>query len=232
MKNRRRPRALSLTLPDTLQPYFVFGGERYLMRNVSEQGIGLWVPQEKAFGLTPKTKVNGDIVINNQIHPVTLEVVHSTKGYVGLKILKADRELTQIFESILEPSQYAARLVAEPGNGVEDPDTGLLTFTYRGGPQVKLSFWVGPGREIKAVEIHLLDRWVRRNQFAPIQTGILPDSNELVLVVHDQPNPEFTQAATQFLGSVPPPIPSALLWHFMESGEIVHVHESLLKQTA
>ena len=232
MKNRRRPRALSLTLPNTLQPYLVFNGERYLMRNVSEEGIGLWVPQEKAFGLTPKTKVNGDIVIDRQIHPVTLEVVHSTRGYVGLKIIHADRELTKIFQSILEPSQYASRLVAEANSGHEEEDTGLRHFCYRGGPQVKLSFWVGPSLEVRAVEIYLLDRWVRRNQFAPVQTGILLDSQESVLHVHDQPSAEFVQAVTQFVGSAPPPIPAALLWHFLETGEQVFVSDTLLAKIA
>ncbi len=239
MQNRRRPRALSLTLPNARQPYFVFDGERYLLRNLSETGIGLWVPKERAFGLTPKTQVKGDIVIDRAIHPVTLEVVHSAKGYVGLRILHSDPVLTQVFRNLLEPSNYATDLLPTENSGKDDAGSGYIMFEYSSGPLVTFAFWVGRALDVKSIQIRLLGKWVSRNQFGQIATGTLPETrkpsaltDDETLIIDDTPNSNAVSTASQFLASLPPPLPGAKLWHFLESGEQVFVSESLVAKSA
>lgn len=237
MNNRRRPRAISLTLPNTKQPIFIFNEARYLLRNVSEEGIGVWLPKENAFGLTPKTRVSGDIVVNQIIHPVTLEVVHSTKGYVGLRIVNADPALTRALHELLEPSHYATALL--PTGRCGNEESGFVEFSYRAGLAAALSFWVGSTRDVKSLEVSVLGRWIAREQFGPTKTGVLPNEPKSVtgcqdelLLIHSDADPDFIQTAAQFLASVPPPLPGPLLWHFLESGEQVFVPDSLLKQIA
>lgn len=237
MQNRRRPRALTLTLPNSKQPFLTFEGERHVLRNVSEDGIGVWVPSEKAFGLTPKTTIKGDIVIDRQIHPVTLEVVHSAKGYVGLKILNADPKLLWIFKELLEPSNYVTELLPSGRSGTELSETGFTVFEYRAGSSVVFSFQVGRSNDIKSISVRILGRWVGRDQFQGIRTAIVSDLSydglgaEEDFLMHDSPDADFFQAAAQFVASLPPPLPAAKLWYFLESGEQVFIPDELLKKT-
>lgn len=212
------------------------GGERYLLRNVSEEGIGVWIHSSRAFGLTPKTHVSGDIVIGEGIHPVTLEVVHSTKGYVGLKIMSSDPSLSQILKELLEPSVYATALTPGEGCGTEDSQSGHWHFHYNAGPAARLRFWIGRPGDVKGLQVCFLGRLVSREQFGPIRTGFVADEpgplgHEELLLLHEHPDPDFVQRAGQFLASVSPPLPGALLWHFLESGEQVFLPEELLKRT-
>src|SRR4051812_37011545 len=93
MQRRRRPRALTLTLPDQKRPFLVYEGKRYTLRNFSEEGIGLWLPPPPPYGMQVGARIKADVLIDNHIYPVELEVRHFYPRCVGMRIATQSTEL-------------------------------------------------------------------------------------------------------------------------------------------
>lgn len=226
---RKRPRALTLTLPDDKQPFLMLDGNRYVLRNFNEDGIGLWMPSPAPFSLEKGTRLSGDIVIDNQIFPVGLETVHLVNGVLGLRIINKSLELVDLFRRLLEPTEYAGDLRPTKGNQTEDSKRGFPRLWYQARGQTELLVWYHPDlKAIQSLQLKWLGQWVFRDFQRPVQSGYLAevslgregtavDTGEL-LVLHKSPDADMLQGAAQFLGAVPPPLPGYLLWQFLETG--------------
>lgn len=234
MLKRRKPRALTLTLPNAKQPFFLLEGKRYTLRNLSEEGVGIWVPAPAPFGLVPGARVSGDVVIGNEIFAVGLEIRHVSQHVVGFRFLNAPTELLKIFQNVMEVSHYAASLVQNPLSGQDDKEMNAPRLVYSGDSHTELLVWFNESsRMVQAIQIRFLGRWVFRKLHEPYQTGYLRDDIQPVsgfrcepkdlLVVHETPDIEIIHQAVQFLTSVPRPLPGALLWQFLEMGEQVYL---------
>ena len=241
MPSRRRPRALTLTLPDEKQPFLVLEGQRYTLRNFSEEGIGLWVPAPAPFGLATGSKISGDIVIGNSIHPVKLEIVHHSSRIVGLRITQKSLQLSGIFRELLEPAVHAAELRVQPGSGQDDPESGYAKLWYRSATGTELLLWYDSQKMIQAIQLCWLGKWLFRQQFRHPLTGHLKDdprqqtgtkvSDAELLLKHPEPDEEIINQAAQFLGAAPPPLPGYKLWQFLEMGEQVRLPDELFSTT-
>jgi len=239
MHTRRKPRALTLTLPNAKQPYFLLEGKRYTLRNVSQEGVGLWVKAPAPFGLVPGAQVNGDVVIGNEIFPVGLEIRHVSAFLVGLRFVNCPPALSAIFKELLQPSHYAATMVIHPESGNEDPMNALNRLWYTGESGTELVVWYHElTRMVAALQIRWLGRWVYRKMYEPTEMGWLKDEvkplpgskvAERDLWTRDSvSDPQVIQQAAQFLTSVPPPFPGAVLWQFLELGEQVYLPETVV----
>jgi len=172
MQRRRRPRALTLTLPDTSQPCFLLAGQKYTLRNFSEEGIGLWITGETPFAMHAGNRISGDIVIGAQIYPVQLEVAHGSARAVGLRILSKSPELALLFRRLLEPANQAHDLSPERDSGEEDPELGFPRLWYRNRRGTELIVWYHEAQKmIQALQLSWLGKWVFRAQFKPAETG-------------------------------------------------------------
>jgi hypothetical protein len=237
-KPLRRPRALTLTLPEKLQPYLVLEGKQYILRNFSEEGMGVWVPEPAPFELAKGNQVSGDIVIGSQIHPVQLEVMFQGKGIVGLRIVHKSVELGELFRRLLEPTQYASELVAHPLSGQVDKTVGFPRLWYRT-QGTELLVWYDPATRLTVgLQLRWLGQWVFRERNHATHTGYLeafeqPDhggraKGKEILIAHNPGDPELLQRAGQFLVSVPSPLPGYVLWQFLESGKPMELPAALL----
>jgi len=238
MQRRRRPRALTLTLPDAKQPFLILEGVKHTLRNFSQEGLGLWVLPPLPFGLTPGCQVNGDIVIENHIHPVVLEIVHQSPRVIGVKILEKSPALDKIFRKLLEPATYAAELEPHTENLTEDPKNGYIRIWFTGPPGTELVVWFLPSHNIIiAIQLCWRGSWIYRSQFKAVETGHLKDgertekgqkiTSEEILERHKEPDENIMSEAAQFLGAVPSPLPGYRLWQFLVLGEQVFLPPEL-----
>lgn len=242
MQTRRKPRALTLTLPNAKQPYFVLDGKRYTLRNVSQDGVGLWVKAPAPFGLVPGAQVSGDVVIGSEIFPVGLEIRHVSSHMVGLKFVNCPQNLAKIFKELLEPSLYASALIPHLESGLEDPVNGYPRLWYTGDAGTELVIWYHEiSKMIQAMQIRWLGRWVFRKLQEHIETGHIKDdvrpfegakiAERDLWTRHQPPDLEIINQAAQFLTSVPRPLAGAVLWQFLESGEQVQLPDTTFTKT-
>jgi len=240
MAPRRRPRALTLTLPDAKQPFLMLEGHRYALRNFSQEGLGLWVPAPPPFGLTPGSKISGDVAIGNEIFPVKLEVRHHSKQVLGLRIEHQSAALTKIFDILLEPATHAVDLVPHADSGKEDPENGFHRLWYVSPSGNELIVWYNDAQKlIQAIQLCWLGRWVYRSQLRLPQTGHLIDGDRKrpgklvgpseLLLRQEEADEEILQQTALFLGATPPPLPGYRLWQFMEMGDTVFLPEEFFK---
>ncbi len=242
MQRRRRPRAVTLTLPDAKQPHLLLGGKSYTLRNFSESGIGLWMTSPAPFGLHKGNKIHGDVEIEHHIHPIELEVMHHSPRTVGLRITQMSVELKALFLQLLEPIAYAGTVVPHARSGEVDAETGLPRLWLAGGGGAELLVWYNDlNRMISAVQLCWVGKWVLRHQFRLPETGFLADEKrfregavvreEELLQKHEAPDPLLLQQASQFLAALNPPLPGHLLWQFLETGEQVYLPIDLVAKT-
>lgn len=232
-QRRRRPRALTLTLPDAQRPFLVYEGKKYTLRNFSEEGIGLWLPPPPPYGMNKGMKINGDLLIDNEIFPIVLHVVDFYPRCVGMRILHKSPELTQLFAKLLEPTTYAGTLTVRPESGQEDRTNGCVRLWMTGCEDTELVVWYNTQRMVIALQVCWLGKWIFREQLRPVQTGVLREDRRLrngtrvvaddLLLNHPEPDAELLQQAAQFLTSVALPIPGYLLWQFLETGEQISI---------
>lgn len=242
MYRRRKPRALTLTLPNAKQPFFMMNGKRYTLRNLSQGGLGLWVKAPAPFGLVPGAQLSGDVVIGNEIFSVGLEIRHIASNFVGFKFVNAPPELTKIFKELLEPSHYASSLLPHPESGSDDVEMQASRLWYASEDgNTELVVWYNEmSKMIQAVQIRWLGRLVFRQLHEMTVTGYIKDEAKPkaglkvlpqdLLVTHSPADIEIVHQAAQFLTSVPPPLPGAVLWQFLELGEQVYLPESVFEK--
>lgn len=210
-----------------------------MLRNLSEEGIGLWIPSPPPTALVPGAHLKGDIMIGHEIHPVELECMHLSDRLVGLKIVHRSELLAQIFRRMLEPSQKAEQLVANPSSGGEDPQTGVARLWFQSGTETELLVWYeNEQRLIVGLQLSWSGSFVARERFHEPRTGYLGKTKQRLcglnlspaqlLIAHEPADPILLSQAAQFLMSVPPPLPGTLLWQFLETGEQVYLPETIL----
>ena len=241
MEKRRGPRALTLTLPDTRQPFLVIDKKRYTLRNFSEDGIGVLLIPPLKHGLTKGRTMSGDVTIGNQIFPVKLEAIHVSEKLLGLKIIHKSPELTQIFKDLLHPATYAMTLKERPESGTPDPVLGYNRLWYSGKGGTELMVWYNESSAmILSLQLCWIGKWVFRRQFQPTETGNLSDNSPKAsgslrgdeVILHDTTvNRNTLQHAAVFLSACPPPLPGHLLWQFLETGEQVYIPRTFLSKT-
>lgn len=241
MYQRKRPRALTLTLSNSKQPILMLGGKPYTLRNFSQEGVGLWVKPPDLFGLTPGAKVSGDVVIEKAIFPVKLEVRHCSPGLVGLQFTEINDDLEQLFRHMLEPSVHAARLKKHAKSQTPDPELSASRLWYAAEGTELLVWYNEFQKSVDGVQILWQGKWVFRYRYEKARTGFLRDDaqkrngvrvlpEELVLE-HQEADKELLHQAAQFLTSVPNPLPGHLLWQFLEIGEQVFLPEDIFKRS-
>lgn len=240
MERRRRPRALTLILPDAEQPYLVLNDRKYTLTNFSEEGIGLWMPSQPPYGLNKGNHINGDVIIDNQIFAVQLEVVRHSNRTMGFRITHQSEELKTIFQKMLEPAAYATEIKAHPESGSRDKENGDRRLWYRGRGGTELLVWYDERQgAVHAVQLCWATKWVLKFANKKAETGLLREVERIrygrlvqeeELLVHDlHPDPILMQQASQFFIAVPPPLPSHLLWQFLETGESFCLSSELIK---
>ncbi len=210
-----------------------------MLRNFSEQGIGLWVPSPAPFALAPGTVMSADVVIDQDIFPVRLEIRHSSPGILGLQFTEISPQLSVIFDKMMEPAHYANSLDPHPQSRKEDVEFGHTRLWYTGQNGTELLVWYNDlQRTVMGLQLRWLGKWVFRSQFQQVQTGFLKDDEPAtpsglkvvpseLLVCHKTPDSEVLSQAAQFLTAVPPPLPGAVLWQFLEMGEQVFLPAAL-----
>jgi len=202
-----------------------------MLRNFSEQGIGLWVPSPAPFALAPGTVMSADVVIEQHIYPVRLEIRHSSPGILGLQFTEISPELSATFKRLMEPSNFASQLEPHSQSGTEDSEFGHPRLWYTGQGGTELLIWYNDfQRMVMGLQLCWLGRWVFRSQFHDAETGFLKDDRPLsslglqlmpsdLIVKHDVADAEVMQQAAQFLTATPPPLPGGVLWQFLEMGD-------------
>lgn len=230
---RRKPRVLSLALPTEKRPLLIFEGMAYPIRNLSEKGMGVWVPATKVDKNqvpAPEKTVSGEVSFVQKRFPVKWQVVHLTDGVMGIEFSEMPQELKTIFEKLLEPARYAASLKFIPP--VKDElATGDQKMIYQGDAGSQLIIWFNPFQKmVSAVQVVCLGKWAYRKLYGTAQTGNFKNPADLNsdLILHKQPNPEIWQQAAQFLTSLPHPLPESVLWQFFEMGEQVYLPEDFI----
>lgn len=238
MHQRRRPRALTLTLPNSEQPCLLFGDQKYTLRNFNDEGLGLWLPQPLPYNLHAGLQISGDVVVGNQIFPTKLEVRHVSRTIAGLKFILIPPELKALFSQMIEPSTYATQLKLSEESTLEDPELGYPKLWYSGPGKSELVVWFNSyQRLIQAIQVCWLGRWIFRAQFQLIQSGMLVENFEpsggivkkgCLLHQDSEPSRELLAKTAQFLTAVPEPLPGHLFWQFFELGEQVYLPEELV----
>ncbi len=241
-QRRRRPRAVTLTLPDSKQPHLLLDGKTYTLRNFSESGIGLWMTTPAPFGLHKGNRIHGDVEIDHNIHPIELEVVHHSPRTVGLRITRMSAELSALFRELLEPVSYAGNIEPHPSSGTVDAEVGMPRLWLTGRAGTELLVWYNDlNRMISALQLCWVGKWVSRHQFQAPETGFLADETrfrqgcvvreEELLQKHAAADPELLQHASQLLAALAPPLPGHLLWQFLETGEQVYLPAEITAKT-
>ncbi len=223
---RRKPRAICLSLAPADRPVLEYKGQSYPLRNVSENGVGVWVP------FTRFNKNEGHLRIGNESYAVKWKVVHLQNGVLGLEFTQAPKALEDHLSKILEVSCLAASLKFVPPIQ-EDFSTADHKMLDQGEGSSKLIVWFNPFQKmISAIQIEWQGNWVSRKLHSPGQTGKVRkvNSSEVELILHEKIEPHLWQQAAQFLSSLPHPLPEAVLWQFLETGEQLYLEEEVIAQ--
>lgn len=229
MEKRRGVRALTLMLPDFKKPYLSLGGKSLLLQNLSNGGIGVWIPKEISKKITRRTKA--ELLIGNQRYEITLELAHKKDNLVGFKLLETSEELKEIFRELLRPSRWAEEITFHPRSGELDSNTGFSRIWLKSNVEVELLIWHSHACAIVAIQLCLFGKWIFRELDSEPQTGLLrTDESRMegtrikdtsLFLKHDEPLQEFIQEASQFLTSLPRPYPGQTLWKFLMTGKEV-----------
>ena len=229
---RSGPRLPALTLPDAKQPFLLLEGKKYTLRNLSEEGIGLWVLPPLPFGMSPGTLFSADLTVESKVFPVQLELVHYSPRIIGLRFVRLPAELSAILSELLKPALYGSELVAHEMNLALDPLEGLPRLWFQSKIGSELMVWYQENlRTILALQLCWLGKWVYRKQMKNVKTGYLRDGWGMgqgrvmdsadLLMRHRKADQRVLQEASQLLSTLMPPLPGLKLWQFLEMGEQV-----------
>lgn len=238
MPNRKLPRAVPQTLPHSHEPALVVRGTRYALRNISEGGVGLWVPEPAPAAFAVGAVLDATLLLGRASYPVRIEVRHHEPRVVGVQFVSPARELTERLEKLLEPATEAAKLTLRGVPGEEDPRTGYPRLWFASDEGAELVVWYNALQKmIVALRVTWRTHSVFRHQGKPVETeelhDVLPSPRggrilpEELRERHETGESALVEGAAQFLVAAPPPIPGNVLWQFLESGEQVYLPESL-----
>ena len=172
MTYKRQPRIPVTSLARTLQPEVEVAGQRYPVRNVSEGGLGIWVPEPMPAVL------RNDAICTFRLHWTKKESYemearvkhHGAPRLIGLEFLKISNELKKKLHHMLQPANFAmAMQLSQPV--VEDSQTGYERLVYESPSGAMLTLWVQRGPEVLK-RLHL--EW--NGQFAARSVGEPPEA--------------------------------------------------------
>ncbi len=229
---RKKPRVLTLTLPYLNQPTLILHGKNYILRNFSDEGFGVWINPPLPKDLASHSIIKGQVSLENQTYSVELQLAHTSGRQHGLRIVSDSQELKKKLQALLEPSLYAESLVKKDLQTVEDPETGLPRLFYSGKGSCEIVIWYHPGHlYIVALQACFLGKWIFRSQRDQKKMGLLTDNfrgseglkilNTDLISIDNKELKGIPEKASQFLTSLPLPLPGHLLWQFYETGETV-----------
>lgn len=239
MTNKRHQvRGLTITLPDTSRPFFLFEGNRYTLRNFSEGGFGLWFTSKVPFKAPVGSRMRGEIAVSNKLYSVELSVAHVSEKTLGLRLEKCPVDLIRLFAALLRPAHYGAELKPHDMNQTVDAERGHVRLWYVSNAGTELLVWYQePQAMVLGLQLCWLGKWVYRDTFDKAKTGFLRDGwavgqgrvmgRDDLLLVHAEPEKRVLQEAAQLLGALPSPLPGVKLWQFLETGEQVFLPSDL-----
>ncbi len=235
MTYRRQPRIPVTTLSRTLQPEVEVGGDRYPVRNISEGGLGIWVPEPM-----PAVFKNG-ATCGFRFHWSKKEVFelearvrhHGAPRLIGLEFIKITDELRHKLYEMLQPANFAIGM-KETQAPTEDPQSGFERSIYESPSGAILTLWVQLGPQvIKRLHLEWNGQFVARTLQEPPEAGFCDGSpfldnltgtsamvkNTNANTASDEDKSKIFEQASQILIALDPPIPSNKLWQFLVSGE-------------
>ncbi len=235
MTYRRQPRIPVTTLSRTLQPEVEVGSERYPVRNISEGGLGIWVPEPM-----PAPFKNGAICTfrfhwsKKEVFELEARVKHhGAPRLIGLEFLKISNELRQKLHEMLQPANFAIGMKQTQGP-VEDAENGFERSVYESPSGATLTLWVQPGPQVlKRLHLEWNGQYAARSLQEPPEAGHSNASpfldnltgastlikNTTTETASDEDKSKIFEQASQILIALDPPIPSNKLWQFLVSGE-------------
>ncbi len=229
---RKKPRVLTLTLPSSNQPTLVLHGKNYILRNFSDEGLGVWIHPPLPKDLSKDSLIQAQVNLEDKSYSVELRLTHVSGRQHGLKILSESLELKMKLQKLLEPSLYAESLKLKVLANAEDPELHLPRVHFVGNGNSELTVWYHPGhRYIMAVQACFSGKWIYRTQGEGKKVGLLSEQfrgsdglrilNTDLLALDSKELKNIPENASQFLTSLSYPLPGHLLWQFFETGETI-----------
>lgn len=149
MTYKRQPRIPVTTLARSVQPEVEVGGERYPVRNISEGGLGVWVPEP-----TPTAFKNGAVCAfrfhwsKKEIFELDARVIHQgAPRFIGLEFKKITNELKAKLHEMLQPANFAMGMKPTEGPS-EDPSNGYERTVFESPSGATLTIWLQPGPQV------------------------------------------------------------------------------------
>lgn len=209
-----------------------------MLRNFSDEGFGVWINPPLPKDLSNQSSLSGQVSLENKMYPVELKLAHASGRHHGLKIISESQELKEKLRTLLEPSVYAESLTQKKLS--DDPETGLPRLYYTGKGGAEVCIWYHPGHlYIVALQACFLGKWIFRKQRDEKKMGLLTDHfksseglkilNTDLISIDPKELSGIPEKASQFLASVPQPLPGHLLWQFYESGETIFLPKEVFQ---
>ena len=239
-QKRLLPRAPVMTLPPAFRPMIELWGQTYPIRNVSEGGIGIWMPVQPSQKFKNRTETDATISVGETAYLVRIKLAHYSNRVLGAQVLNVPPELRKTFEYWLAPAREAHNLVMREGSGEVDHGLGYPRLWMTGPTGSELIVWYNESSfMILALQVVFQSTWVYRRQFHPAESGELPRTSRIPLGIKVEEellsrrdlsaDGDALQQTAVFLGAVPPPTPGNLLWQFLESGEQVFLPAEIFR---
>ncbi len=229
---RQSPRVMSWTLPRERQPLVVIQGERFSVRNISEGGLCIWLVNPTYENLLSGKKIlEASFSLGEETFPVTLELVHHSPSYVGVKMISQPEALQNTLQEITFPARCGVSLVRHEKSEMLDPETGYTKLWYTGKDNTELLVWYnGLHRVIVGIQCIFGRSWVRRDHAQQVVCGTLKADVHPSGIALDSMSCEETslkvqmnilREASQFLMAATESLPGTAFWQFLELGEMV-----------
>ena len=232
MSYQRQPRIPVTTLARSLQPEVELSGTRYPVRNISEGGLGIWVPEPMP------AELKNDAICTfrfywskNEMYELEARITHhGAPRLVGLEFKKISNELKKKLHEMLQPANFAIGMKQSEA-AVEDAETGYDRSVYESPSGAVLTLWVQSGPQtLKRLHLEWNGQFAARSLQEPPEAGQVASPflqnlsasgvgpKDTVSTTEEQKSKIFEQAA-QILIAIDPPLPANKLWQFLVSGE-------------
>ncbi len=232
MSYQRQPRIPVTTLARSITPEVEMSGTRYPVRNISEGGLGIWVPEPM-----PAELKNGAICTfrfhwsKKEVYELEARITHhGAPRLVGLEFKKITNELKKKLHEMLQPANFAMGM--KPcETPKEDTETGFERSVYESPSGAVLTLWIQNGPQVlKRLHLEWNGQYAARTvQESPeaghvaspflqnlSANGLGPEDS--LATTEEQKSMIFEQAS-QILIALDPPLPANKLWQFLVSGE-------------
>lgn len=236
MPYQRQPRIPVTILARSLTPEVEMSGTRYPVRNISEGGLGIWVPEPM-----PAELKNGAICTfrfhwsKKEVYELEARITHhGAPRLVGLEFKKITNELKKKLHEMLQPANFAIgmKLTDTPK---EDLESGFERSVYESPSGAVLTIWIQSGPQVlKRLHLEWNGQYAARSIQEPPEAGQVASPflqnlsaggaspGDSLTTSEEQKSKIFEQAA-QILIALDPPLPANKLWQFLVSGETTQI---------